>query len=188
WAKPLRSGKTYFPSSIAWWFATIVNLIRTFGFALNSTLALSSSSMQFSNLQLPAWARSLVVEAWFGDDVVIAAQPELNLFTAALAALHWCIQTPARLWGWVLQKLRADPAQSCKLDLLPVALPAALPVPPQPMGFIDDFDDIKTQLQLIHAIVDDLACNPRCHCVVDSSRTGIAARASTGTERKMLAN
>ncbi|ETI37815.1 hypothetical protein L914_15698 [Phytophthora nicotianae] len=84
--------------------------------------------MQFSNLQLPAWARSLIVEAWFGDDVVIAAQPELNLFTAALAALHWCIQTPARLWGWVLRKLRADPVQSCKLDLLPVALPAALPV------------------------------------------------------------
>ncbi|ETK93760.1 hypothetical protein L915_03098 [Phytophthora nicotianae] len=61
----------------------------------------------------------------------------------------------SRLWRWLQQRLRLEQEITDKQLLLPQ--PAVFPLRMQHTDYITErFDDVKTQLQLIHAAVDDL--------------------------------
>ncbi|KAG6959940.1 hypothetical protein JG688_00009855 [Phytophthora aleatoria] len=61
----------------------------------------------------------------------------------------------SRLWCWLRQRLR--PGETTKKEQLPFPLPAVFPLTLQHMDYITErFDDVKTQLQLIYAALDDL--------------------------------
>ncbi|KAG3051429.1 hypothetical protein PC121_g17869 [Phytophthora cactorum] len=61
----------------------------------------------------------------------------------------------SRLWCWLRQRLR--PGGTTKKEQLPFPLPAVFPLTLQHMDYITErFDDVKTQLQLIYAALDDL--------------------------------
>ncbi|KAL3657860.1 hypothetical protein V7S43_017238 [Phytophthora oleae] len=82
------------------------------------------------------------------------------------------------LWCWAQRKCRSEEAQVTKELLLPIPQPVACQLNLQPMGFItESFDDMKTQLQLIHAAVDSLQSKgePTCRCEPQERRTRVVA-------------
>ncbi|KAG3103149.1 hypothetical protein PI125_g13943 [Phytophthora idaei] len=99
-----------------------------------------------------------IAEAWSGDAV---AQPERTLMNAAQLTLRRSIHTATcRLWSWFQPRHGVVTTQSCQEELLPLAQPAVLPLSLLHMDFIaDSFQDIKTQQQLMHAVLDDVRHN-----------------------------
>ncbi|KAF1783951.1 hypothetical protein GQ600_18740 [Phytophthora cactorum] len=88
-----------------------------------------------------------IAEAWSGDAV---AQPEPS--TTAMHTYYYMSAVElvsAETWGSHNPKLPKE--------LLPLAQPAVLPLSLLHMDFIaDSFQDIKTQQQLMHAVLDDV--------------------------------
>ncbi|KAG6956446.1 hypothetical protein JG688_00011419 [Phytophthora aleatoria] len=107
-----------------------------------------------------------IAEAWSGAAV---AQPERTLTNAAQLALRRCIHTATcRLWSWFQPRHGVATTQSCQEELLPLAQPVVLPLSLLHMDFIaDSFQDIKTQQQLMHAVLDDVRHNVEIRVLLD---------------------
>ncbi|KAF4040660.1 hypothetical protein GN244_ATG07173 [Phytophthora infestans] len=120
--------------------------------------------MQLSSVTATAKTKQplLIVEAWSGDDVALEmAQPERALMVAVKVVLR---AATCRLWGWIYRRGVAT-TQICQEELLPIAQPAVFPLSIQHMDFIaNSFEDIMTQQQLMHAVLEDLRRNPGCRC------------------------
>ncbi|KAG7391645.1 hypothetical protein PHYPSEUDO_004147 [Phytophthora pseudosyringae] len=93
----------------------------------------------------------------FKDYAVDAAQSLRSRYSQVEGVQEALLDAGSRLWRWLQQKLRAEEADATKELLPPLPQPAVLPVRLQHMDYITEcFDNVKTQLQLIYAAVDDL--------------------------------
>lgn len=88
---------------------------------------------------------------------VYVIQSLLSRYSQAEGVRGTLLEAGPRLWRWLQQKLRESEAEVSKQERLPLVHPAEFPLRLQHMDFIaDSFGDIKTQLQLMHAALDDL--------------------------------
>ncbi|OWZ10839.1 hypothetical protein PHMEG_00016234 [Phytophthora megakarya] len=128
---------------------------------LNASSPGPESEAVHSPVDLEMFYESIVLQgaklaAEFGGYVVNTVQCLQHRYTEIEVNENDLLEASSRLWRWLQRNLRRGP-DVANVNLVPLPQQTSFPLKLEHMVFIAErFDDIETQLQLIHAVVDDL--------------------------------